>query len=719
MAKKSSMSPDTIKEYDAIIQAGKKHLATGSADWSKWTQYLVNNVPTEDGGARKQSDLDGDPMINFNGPWLTAKTILSDLAYRMPIPEVVPKRPKLDENARAMEAVLTYFTADGMTDLHFELKQAITEAIFKNKSYIKQGYVKSKTPNKINAELLKRRETQDERDKLSGKIKRVMNKSKDVFGQVSLDIHAPMEGWWCQRVPANHILVPPGVERLKDAPWMIHVIFKDVYEAIEAYPDLEGLVEPTNINIPTADEPLGEQPGTKPLLQNKYVIYEVYDRRDPNNKRILHFTDMVTDSELSLMLLKETAWTLPCDDFPISELSFNFVPGMFYSPPDIQFYLPFSDAITETLNNYQEGTRENVPVFGYRSGMDESTIRRIRRAKRRLFLPLNAQTDVWRVEGKAPQIEYGYLNALKMFFDEFSGIDSTGRGSPGRSDTATELMFLKQGSQAKREAMAAATEEFVSDVLKKQGQFAQKLASPNMTIRIAPHLLEQFDNNQWKEIRREDIQGDFLYRIKVGSMRQSPSEEEKKKSFDLYNVAANDPYFDPYKVRKEFVEGYFGEIDPSKYLRAENDPDAGRAIQMEHMLALSMQQIPPASQGENHNMHMEHHSKFMQAPTGQIAEQLAVLKSQAAPFIQQASQQGVDPQTVIPQELKQQIQEQYKRWKTVTDIMQEHLQSHQEIDQEQINPVNYNLANQSSQRYGSEGAPQTKVSAGGSAPTQG
>ena len=205
---------------------------------------------------------------------------------------------------------------------------------------------------------------------------------------------------------------------------------------------------------------------------------------------------------------------------------------------------------------------------------------------------------------------YMVTKLLKNDIREASGVSQFEKGAQAKFETATEPALIQQGIGQKRDEKAAILEDFIVRVLKKLATILQEtmgeeqvpLSDEQVTEAgiMVPQKLEKIVGPEgtillpWLNATKEDIQGDYLFTLEVGSTRPRNQEVRKADAVQLYQMFAQHPLMNQKELVKRVLEGFdIKEIEKlmksDEQLQQETQQQQEQQSQMAQM-ALQMEQ---------------------------------------------------------------------------------------------------------------------------------
>ena len=161
-----------------------------------------------------------------------------------------------------------------------------------------------------------------------------------------------------------------------------------------------------------------------------------------------------------------------------------------------------------------------------------------------------------------------------------TGISEYARGlSPSIRKTATEAAMIQDAQNARASDKLDMVERFIANNARKVLQLAQQFVSPETAIPIAGPEAAQ----QWMELDRAAIQGEFFFEVEAGSTQ--PNNEAFKRQEAMTMVQALAPFvqmgiLDPNAVAEHILRDGFGVRDPGKFMVSQEQQAAQQQAAM-------------------------------------------------------------------------------------------------------------------------------------------
>jgi len=630
MAKKLN-NEEKSSRYSQWIQLGEDFLDSYSVDWERWQTYWdTPHVATSVEESTLSHDGRGFKMP-YNIIWLNWKNLTAVLTGGEYLPVVSPMEADKDRSAKLLESVMAHFLKVNNTKL--EIKMLIQDVLTYNLAYMQQGYFSEfnqATGKKGPDEALRQavRDGDIEKEKLDKKVLKSIDDYDD-SAELMLEEIPDSETWYAKRLDPALVLVPPTAKyNLDEAPWLIKKIYKITYEAVQSFPSIKDLKPTYSKNFGTEEHP---------VEVDMFEIYEIWDKADPNDKKIVYVVahedtedrEHAGGTRVAYEKLVEVPWPTGLKGFPISRLSMNLSPRKYYLPPDVYMYEHIAQALSELLSTQLGSHRRHRRRYGYITGeIEPEELDKIAYGEDGIYFSANSQDSVWEFNQSMPQLDFGFYNMLQRIIGEFAGVDEFNRGSSSRVETATEASFVKGGSRTRVDDMISMIMMFMDEFFTKMGGIIQSHASGDVMVKVDPDTMKALgEESPWINVPPEEVEGRFFYTIKAGSVARETSEEKKRKFFEFYNMAAQDPHFDEITLRRLLIERWLEEPDPDDLLKVGMSGQIQQAIMLEHMMAMKGIPIPSPNPQEDHAMHAEAHEEALENPPEELKQRMAQMQN--------------------------------------------------------------------------------------------
>lgn len=293
-------------------------------------------------------------------------------------------------------------------------------------------------------------------------------------------------------------------------------------------------------------------------------------------------------------LRNEKEWPLDLDGFPVEILYFNENSGDNYPIPDTWQYLDMQDELNRIssmqldhirrISQRRYIARQNAftpeEIFKLSHGGD-GTIVESSMAVLDSIQPLSDAT--------ISQDIYMIRQGLKQTIREMAGVSAAEAMVSQKFEQATEPALLDQASKTLRGDQQSLFENFLVRIVEKLAGIVQQTAEEievpleadqmrDKTLReILGNKLVKIDGVEgavailpWLQVDKEDIKGEYIYEIEIGSTLPSSEETEKRDAMFLYKEMKDNPYMKGRESTKRVLDR-FKIMDADKLLKTEKE----------------------------------------------------------------------------------------------------------------------------------------------------
>ncbi len=140
---------------------------------------------------------------------------------------------------------------------------------------------------------------------------------------------------------------------------------------------------------------------------------------------------------------------------------------------------------------------------------------------------------------------YNVEGLLKREVTEEIGVSAYNRGGrePG-VETAYEADKIQAGADVKTEEKRDQVREFMRSIVEKLNQLLQLFMTQEKAIEITGER-----GSKWLVWTPEDIKGQFIMDVDIYSAMPFSILQDRRQAMEMYSLVAQDPYYDPLKVR--------------------------------------------------------------------------------------------------------------------------------------------------------------------------
>ena len=269
-------------------------------------------------------------------------------------------------------------------------------------------------------------------------------------------------------------------------------------------------------------------------------VWTVYDKTD----RTMYALSPGSDKEV----IEERDWPIPWTTLPYNLLQFNATPddpfGTSYGAQVMPLQVQINKGIT-LLSRLALSLRR---VIGYDKGAVEPEQQEILENLGLLeFVQFNGDPRAAMHAITAGGLDQGLMLFVQFLKEELRGTLGVGemeRANRVNVETATEASGIQQGALAQRGRNQGPWEDFLSEVFSIYGVALQSVLDQTILVPIlgteeADSLLRGEGGSPFETVKPEEIQGEFLYRVRPGStLPRNPNEEIIRANALLQSVLA-------------------------------------------------------------------------------------------------------------------------------------------------------------------------------------
>jgi hypothetical protein len=556
MAKK--LSATQVKEWQERIKLGEAFRQPHEDKWMRFIGYMQNKFI--DVMPANQADYIG---VNLVHPMV--KVIIPSIYSKNPDVVVVPRQEKYQQAAYDMQKFIRYIFRE--IDLKTEVKLTILDALLCGHSWIKTGFATQFEA--IEEEKEKKQTLIDYALSIMGVAS--SEEEEDNYSEENKQRYAAapnekivQERPWALRTSPFRMVVPAYSQRPEELPWIAEQIVMPMID-LENHPDWDL---PKDLSPSTDVYKLLQKRGTSISqsgtisdkdLQYK-VMYEVWDLREG-------CIYMISDNDEHCYDFKTNEYRFLDSRHPYVMLKFNDVPDEFYPLSDVEPWEPQLLELNQTRSQmvnhrkrynrryvYSEGVFTTEELAKLEKGDDGSVIATSADDARTAVMPVQ--------DAALPPEAYAVEQRVKADITEISGITTYQRGNTSQgAKTATEAAIVEGQSRNRNDERLDVVTTFVGRITKNIASISQKFMTQDLVFPIIGE-----GAISWVQLNDDrTLAGDFMFEVTYGSSVPINPDVDRQQFNEFYQLTANDPYFDPIKIRLEMVRKY-RLTDPESYL---------------------------------------------------------------------------------------------------------------------------------------------------------
>lgn len=557
--KQQNLTKDELKEWHEKIRVSRAKFEPISKDYDTYHNYYVGKHDV-----LGKTDIEGYQVI-VNMVYANISTILPSIVFNNPRIYITAKKSPTKEfdtvrGASFAEILINYYYEE--LNIKREVRRCVFDALLCHWGVMQVGFT---------------------------------TKTEKVEGDEDLIINELIqsESPFAVRVSPKDLLVDSeGKDHLlNDAEWISFRRVKklDDLKRDPSFKNTKNLKSNTKTDR-DFDRDFGkiEQHGNSDIkgIWDRVEYEEVWDKR---KKRVY---GIVSNQDFTSTEIYNKRWPQELEGFPVETIYFNENPDEQFPLPDIKIYKRQQDELN-ILKSLQLIHINNLSKQMYTSpagAFDMSELEHVlvgqtggvAISKTHHENPLNPI--------KRGSVAQDLLMAIRDTQNNISFLSSTAdfeRGGPLKgTNTATEAALQQQGITIQRDDRQQTVEDFNVRIVRKMFQILQQ-AMPRQEISLNN---EQFENAQtsipqdlikivgqegmqqllpWINASKEDIKGEYNFRIEVGSMIPVNKQSRKQDIVQLIDILQQyGTLFAPREVIKRAAE-VFEERDIEKLLKPE------------------------------------------------------------------------------------------------------------------------------------------------------
>lgn len=260
---------------------------------------------------------------------------------------------------------------------------------------------------------------------------------------------------------------------------------------------------------------------------------EGYDRIieiwDWEGQMLYTFAESVTEP------LQAVKWPYPTEGPPYSILRFNITPGEFVPRSDIAAALPQIQEIKyvrrmRAIHLRRFNRKYSVDAAVYE---DEESIQSLEEGGDGTLVKATPG-QIEPIQDAATSPDYtNHEMSCKVDFREITAQSELERGSAENVNTATVGAILDRNANLRSNYLRGLTEEWIGETFRILNQLIQAFMPGTMAIRITG---DPDAEDAWREISREDLQGEFSVKVIAGSTLPGSELAKQEQLIKLINI---------------------------------------------------------------------------------------------------------------------------------------------------------------------------------------
>ena len=538
-----NMSRDEVKTWLKKIELSKEWRKPYEAKWKRYNEYLQGIY----------FDFADDDQIAVNLVFPMVRVIIPSIYSRNPDVLVNPRKgQQFQPQAEAMYYYLKYLVKE--IDLKEEIKLSLLDALTFGHGWVKQGYESEY-------------EEGEETSKDSSILALIKEKFTEFMGDTSEDEQAEdpeieyalrpneklvEERPWALRVSPSDMFVPAFSKTPKVLPWVAERLVLPLEDVKNnpRYKNTKELKGSTDVMKLLTDYN-SQSISLAPTDCEYVVLYEIWDAKT-------NLIRTLADEYEKPLEVKENEYTFLDSRHPYTMLRFNEVPDEFYPMSDVEAWEPQIHELNKIRTQQsvhrkrynrkyiaKTGAFEDDDLDDLKSGDDGTIVFTNEENLNNAIQPIadaSLQNEVYTTEQR-----------IKDDITEISGITGYQRGTTSQgAKTATEASIVESQSRSRVDERLDVVNTFVVRIIRNLAMISQNF----MTQEQVYPILGDDQTPNWMQVGPDQIQGEFMYDIVYGSSLPINKEVDRQQFLQLYEMIANDPYYNPVKVREDLLRKF-------------------------------------------------------------------------------------------------------------------------------------------------------------------
>jgi len=574
MAKtKLSLTTDEVKMWLARIDRSREWRRPHIEKWKRFIRYAEC----------KFDNMSGEISVNLVHPHV--RIIIPAIYSKNPDVVVVPRQKSAVEAARVMEVLLRYLIKE--IGLKEEAKFCILDAILIGHSWIKVGYqtdFAQVTGNKVPL-------VQKVFDALSKAMSGEEEEVEESTYYLQPDERIVSEMAWALRVSPFDMFVPAFSSGRHDLPWIVHQYLRRMSDVKKnpLYENTKNLT-PSSKAVDLIKEKAAGTNKVVPIEDDEEeysLLYEIWDC----TKNLIY---IIPDEHDHAIEVKPNEYTFLDSRHTFEMLGFNFIPDRFYPLSEIEPWEPQLMELKQLRTQQSTHRKRFNRKYVYSEGdFTPSALETLKAGEDGALVP--SQADDVRasiqpvMDAALPSDVYQAERWIKEDITNIGGITDYQRGtSQSGAKTATEASIVETQSRFRSEERLDIVGTFIERIIRNLGMICQHFMDQEQVFPIIGD-----DAIRWQKVDKRAIQGEMLFNVVYGSTAAINRDVEKQQLLQAYELIAQDPIYDPIKIRTEFLRKVLGVTNPAEWMR----PDIAAMLKEAEMQAIQDAMVGGAGGG--------------------------------------------------------------------------------------------------------------------------
>ncbi len=377
------------------------------------------------------------------------------------------------------------------------------------------------------------------------------------------------------RVPPKRFFIDPDVDGpgFETAKWVAEEFYRPLADVLDddrykVPSDLPAshILDPltgTTVVSPARYQQTEPQQGDHDV--ERVRLFEIWDKKE---RKVF----ILADTYDGIVREQDDVWDLP-NFFPYDRLTFNPISDEHYSTSDAMYIERQQLEINDERTQLQKHrVRENLKILVKRGAMREEELQKLQSGDPLVIAQVDAKEGDIRAAIMVPSftMSQDIWRAGDVARSDIKDILAMGQNQMGqelgRRKTAAEAMIINQYAQLRgderRDIMSDFIERSVADI----NRLIFKFWDATDVIKVVgPEGVE------WVQWSGEQLAGEYAVRLVPNSTLPMTKEMYQKKTTELLQKYANDPYIDQRELRRIDLDAY-EEFDTNALLLPHPDP---------------------------------------------------------------------------------------------------------------------------------------------------
>ncbi len=390
-------------------------------------------------------------------------------------------------------------------------------------------------------------------------------------------------------------------------------------------------------------------PSEDPYLWGRVEGWDIWDRKTHRLMTIVKDHDR--------FLRNEKEWPLDYDGFPVEILYFNENNTDCYPVPDTWLCLDMQDELNRIGSLQLDHVRRisQRRYVGRENAFSDEEMQKLMHGGDGTVVltsvnPVDAILPMQ--DATISQDIYLIRNGIKQIIRQMMGVSDAEALQATKFEQATEPTLIEQASQSIRGDQQQIFESFLVRVVEKLAKVIQQTADqieiPLSADQMNDVEIQKFIKNKlvkiageegaiiiqpWLSANKNDIKGDYIYDIEIGSTLPMNQEMRKRDAVQLYTLLQENPYMKGQEGTKELLMA-FGKIDAEKYMKTDEEVSQEHQAGMQSALQTEIAKDEPKRQTDMAKTQMK----------SETTKQVAIIKAVQAQAAKKSDSDNTDKQ---------------------------------------------------------------------------